>query len=470
GADKIIISAKNLDGKDITAKGTYQIFSLLENDSIHRQVAKGDFATGEQLALKKQLAELQSGKYRVKLLSQDDRGNPVEVEKDVILFSYDDQRPPIKTNSWLIEKNSVISPEKKGEVMLGVSDKVHVLYELWQENRLLERKWIVLNNENRLFSFPYKTEYNNGITLMLTYVIEEQFYAHKVDLLPEKEGKELKVKLDVFRDKIRPGTEEEWRITVTDDAGNPSQAEVLASMYDYSLDNIYPSHPWNLAITSFDNYISRMRLSADQSFGLAYGRGYIHIPAKEVFTFQFDNFNWYDFSLYNGSRVFGRVLFRSANSKDMEEVMVRGYGTSKVNIRGVATESSVADDASLDEIFATSESAQPPPAPQAAVIEESAPQIRRNFNETAFFLPQLKTNEKGETQIAFTVPESNTRWCFRVLAHDKNLKSGKAEAFTVSQKELMVTPNMPRFLRHGDRTTIATKISNLSDGTVSGKV
>src|SRR5690606_36349821 len=90
--------------------------------------------------------------------------------------------------------------------------------------------------------------------------------------------------------------------------------------------------------------------------------------------------------------------------------------------------------------------------------------------ETAFFLPELKTNGKGETQIAFTVPESNTRWRFRLLAHDKNLRNGKAEAFTVSQKELMVTPNIPRFLRHGDRTTIVTKISNLSDSTISGKV
>jgi len=469
GAEKIMISAKNLDGKEITAKGSYQVFSLLENDSIQRQVAEGDFETGVQPALKRQMATLPSGKYRVRLLSQDDRGNPVEAEKDLILFSYDDQRPPIKTNSWLIEKNSVITPEKKGEVILGVTDKVHLLYELWQGDTLLERKWMVLNNENRLFSFPWKKEYKDGITLMLTYVIEEQFHAHKVTLLPERESRELKVQLDVFRDRIRPGTDEEWRITVTDDAGNPSQAEVLASMYDYSLDNIYPSHPWNLANATFDNYISRMWITADQSFGIAYGRGYIHIPVKEVSIFQFDNFNWFGFSLYNGSRVFGQVLFRSANSKDMEEVMVRGYGASKMNIRGVAAENSIAD-ADVEEMSAMRELALAPPVPQAADVEASAPQLRRNFIETAFFYPQLRTNERGETQIAFTVPESNSRWRFRLLAHDKNLKSGKAEAFTISQKELMVTPNMPRFLRHGDRTTITTKISNLSDSTLSGKV
>ena len=464
--EKIVITAKNLDEKEITAKGTYTIYSLHENDSIHQQVATGDFTTGEQPVLAKQLSKLPSGKYRVKLLSHDDRGNAIDAEKDLILFSYADPRPPIKTNSWLIERNTTFSPDRKAEVMLGVTDKVHVLYELWQENTLMERKWITLNNENRRFAFPYKTEYKNGITLMLTYVIKEQFHAHKVNMLPEKERKELKVKLDVFRDKIRPGTSEEWRITVTDNAGNPSQAEVLASMYDFSLDNIYPSQPWNLSLNSFNSYFSRMGLTADISYGPGFGRGYIHLPMKDILPFQFDRFNWFDFSLYHGSRM----MFRSTNTKGLEEVMVVGYGASKVHVRGLSTQNSVAEDASLDEVFAMREAPPASPAPHSATGEKSAPQIRRNFNETAFFLPQLRTNEKGATQIAFTVPESNTRWRFRLLAHDKNLRVGKAEAFTVSQKELMVTPNMPRFLRHGDRTTIATKISNLSDSTVSGKV
>ncbi len=110
------------------------------------------------------------------------------------------------------------------------------------------------------------------------------------------------------------------------------------------------------------------------------------------------------------------------------------------------------------------------PSSQSLMETDALPSIRRNFSETAFFYPRLKTNERGETQIAFAVPESNTKWRFRVLAHDKNLKSGTAEAFTVSQKELMITPNMPRFLRQGDRTAISTKISNLSDSTQTGKV
>lgn len=448
---KIMISAKNLDGADIAAKGTYQLYTLQENDSLGQFVEQGDFVTGLQPALRKQLIGMRSGKYRLKLQSKDDRDNPVEAEKDFILYSYTDKRPPIKTNEWLIEKNNIFSPGKNGEVILGVSDKVHVLYELWQENRLLERKWIKMNNENRLFSFPYKSSYKNGVTLMLTYVKEEKFYTHRVDLRPGNAEKALKVKLDVFRDKIRPGAEEEWRISVTDAAGNPALGEVLASMYDFSLDQIYPSHAWNLAFYSYDRYFSGMGLASDQSFSHETAAGNRMVTMNDVLPFEFDRFNWYGFSFYHG-----RMMLRGAKAG------------------GVQSQTYAQQAKEMNEAVVVQADAPPPPVPQspseADTGIDAAPQIRRNFNETAFFYPQLKTNEKGEVQIAFTVPESNTRWRFRVFAHDKEMNTGKAEAFTVSQKELMVTPNMPRFLRHGDRTGMTTKISNLSDTVQQGKV
>jgi len=461
--EEIVITAKNLDGSDITAEGTYQVYSLQENDSLRQRVAEGSFESGKQSALRKELSVLPSGKYRVKLLSEDDRGNTVEAEKDIILFSYADQRPPIQTNEWIIEKNTTLAPGKKAEVLFGVTDRVPVLYELWQENKLLAREWMTLENENKRFSFPYQPAYAKGITLMLSYVRNERFYSHRVELQPASDSKELKVKLDVFRDRIRPGAAEEWRITVTDEAGKPALSEVLASMYDFSLDRIYPSQPWHLRPIIHRPYFTRMGFSGDHSFGKEYGRGYIPVPMKEVPSFLFDQFNWYGFSFYPTD-----LMVRGVRSQAMEEVMV-GYGTVKGHIRGVAADRKFeADEMVLADRELNAGAAPPPPSPAAS--EAAAPQIRRNLNETAFFFPQLKTNEKGEVQIAFTVPESNTRWRFRVLAHDKKLQTGQAEAFTVSQKELMVTPNMPRFLRHGDQTTIVTKISNLSDGPVTGKV
>ena len=460
GAALILITAKNLSGSDVKATGSYQIYAVEENDSTGKQVATGDFETGPQPELKKRLARLRSGKYRVKLFSKDDRGNPVEAEKELLLFSFADKRPPLKTNDWFVVRSSTFAPGKPAEILMGATGKVYLLYELWKEERLLERQWLKLDNENRRFSFPYKEEYGEGVTLMLTHVKEQQFTTHHTDLLRKEENKELKVKLDIFRDKIRPGADEEWRVTVTDATGKPAVAELLASMYDYSLDQIYPSQSWSFPTASLLRYRSAARFSRDNSFNTVYAGGYIPVSRKEVPGFSFDIFNWQGFSFYSN-----QFLIRGTTSLALDETAVIGYGTTRKQT--AATENDMAAGA-VEEVMTVGDGAAAPPPPIPEV--QSLPQVRRNFSETAFFYPQLRTNEKGETQIAFTVPESNTRWRFRLLAHDRELSSGSAEAFTISQKELMVTPNMPRFLREGDQATISSKISNLSDSLLMGEV
>ena len=459
--DEIIISAQNLDGANIDASGIYTIYSLHENDSINNQVAQGNFKTGNQDEIKRVVAKLESGKYRLKLTSEDDRGNAIEAQNDFVVFSYGDKRPPIKTNDWFIIKSNSYSKDKAAEVILGASERVNVLYELWQENNLLERRWIELNNENKLFSFPYKEEYKNGVSLMLTYIKDQKFYSHKAELRPKKEQDEIKVKLDVFRDKIIPGGKEEWRISITDTLGNPRAAEVLASMYDFSLDNIYPSHPWNLSLYNFDRYNSRRMLTIDQSFNKENANAYYPISFKEVTSFEYDRFNWFGFSFYRGQGI----MIRDASADNI----VVGYAQQSKAEASMAFPPSPS--APLNEVAYDSDQVDSQAeSSQTGSSQTGSPQMRRNFNETAFFYPQLRTNDKGETQIVFDVPESNTRWRFRVLAHDKKLNTATTEAFTVSQKELMVTPNMPRFLRQGDRVSIATKISNLSDSVQQGSV
>lgn len=454
----IVIGAMNLDGKEIEAKGSYSVCTVQENDSIGKQVLNGVFETGEQPQLKQELDKLASGKYRIKLKSKDDSGNEVEAESDFVLFSYADKRPPIETNEWLLKKRTTFAKSIPAEIILGVSDKdVHVLYELYRGNDLLERKWMRLSNENRLFRVDYKDEYKEGVTLFLTYVKDERFYSHYIGFTAERERKELDVRLDVFRDKIRPGGDEEWRISVRDAKGNAALAEVLASMYDFSLDQIYRTSPWVLNSGVRSLYRSVMQLSSDRSFFTNMSSLYFGYESNKVANFIFDRFNWFGYSL-EPMLVTGYSL----RSSVLNEKVVVGYG------RPVAA----APQADMAERELRLESVEDMEVEQDASQsrDDNRPQVRRNFDEMAFFFPQLRTNEAGETLIAFKVPDSNTKWRFRVLAHDKEMNSGQTEAFTVSQKELMVTPNLPRFLRHGDRTSISTKISNLSDGALSGSV
>ncbi|MDD2476582.1 MAG: alpha-2-macroglobulin family protein, partial [Dysgonamonadaceae bacterium] len=465
--EEIKIEAKNLDGNDIKATGTYQIFSLDKNDSIQQQVAEGAFEAGVQTELKSKLKDIPSGKYRIKLSAEDDRENTITAEKDVLVFSYTDKHPPIETNEWLVIKNSIFSKTKPAEIILGVTDKdVNVLYELWHGVNLLERKWITLSNENRMFTLPYKNEYAESATLILSYVKDDKFYTHNIGLMLEEEKLDLSIKLDVFRDKILPGGKEEWRISVTDSNQQPAIAEVLASMYDYSLNSIYATYPWRLRLIPDNRYIGAPRLSHDASFGKNSISGSASAPNLEFKDFQFDAFNWFDFSLQNNRQFFIRGVQSRAAGVAMDEVQVVAFGKQKKESIVGSTSTITSNELAVPSSNLTTAFA----GRMAGVLEEQAPHIRKNFDETAFFYPQLRTNEKGETIIAFTVPESNTKWHFRLLAHDKNMNSATAEAFTVSQKKLMVIPNMPRFLREGDTTSISTKISNLSEEALNASV
>lgn len=452
--DKVPISATNLDGENVSAKGDYKIYLLNEDDSIDTQVTKGVFEVGEQKQLKEEIKNLPSGKYKISLESKDDKDRNVSHEKIIVVFSYDDKLPPIKTNEWFVVKNNTFSKSKSGEVIFGATDRVNILYELWQENTLLERKWFTVDNENQHFTIPYSSDYNNGVTLMLNYVKDEKFYSHSVNILKEEEKNDLYITLDVFRDKLRPNSQEEWRISIRDSQGNPTVGEVLASMYDLSLDKIYETPTWRFSPNVIPGYWSRALLYTDSSDALKQANWRKVYDLKYIESQGYDSFNWYNFSFY--SNTFGMRLRGGSREMVMMHDSPAPAPMFKSQLENNAS-SLVEEEVSANDSMENS------------VVEETS-NIRRNFDETAFFFPQLVTNNKGEAQIAFTVPDTNTKWKFRVLAHDKNLNVGQTEAITISQKDLMITPNMPRFIRHGDKTSISTKVSNLSDKTIEGEV
>ena len=465
--EKIRITAVNLNGNPLAAKGTWRIVSLAENDVVSGEMAQGSFETGEQPAVQTLLTGLPSGKYRLLLQSKDDRGKPVEAEKTFILFSYKDAAPPITTDAWFLKKKETFAPGSAAEVILGASGEIHVLYEVWRGKNLLEQKWLMLNHENRHFTFLPKPEYGGGITVRFTYVKAERFHSHFALLRLEAERKELKVQLEVFRDKIRPGTEEEWRVAVKDIHGRPASAELLASMYDISLDPLFAPHTWLLNPYPLSDRLALMPFYTDRSFGNMGCHSYRKTDDRNIDAYRFDRFNWFGFSLFGMSR---RKMLRSGGG--MPEPVYMSVAEADAGM-GVAGENKIsADDVLAEEAVMVTERSSEAPLPPALEVPETAaadqPQLRRNFHETAFFYPHLRTNEEGETLIAFTVPESNSGWRFRVVAHDKKLNVGNAEALTVSRKELMVTPDRPRFLRQGDRTSISAKISNLSKEMIEG--
>ncbi|MDU1889474.1 MAG: alpha-2-macroglobulin family protein [Dysgonomonas sp.] len=491
---KINIEARNLQAQPIETSGTYALYTLDEKDVTGQKVFESSFKTGEQAELINKLKSIASGKYRLQVKATDSKGNEIEEKKDFILYAYSDKKPPIKTDEWFVQKNTKFAKGKDAEIIFGtLGSERYVLYQLTNKGQVFERRIVKVKDSNYLIKIPYKAEYGDAVNMSLTSVKDGRLYSQNIQLMKEEEKADinLNIKLEVFRDKLRPGEAETWTISVKDAKENPVAAELLASMYDTSLDKLYPYSPWgmNRPYTGYSNYypvsynFSWYNSDYPQRFALDYQNKYFEFSPRTI-----DIVNWFDY-IYTGNNDILKGVISSSEGRVVAgraRKMSFTGSTSVVKANEMAVPSAAqgemmgvaADLKTLDPAFVMTENAVAAGDPNemelkgGALQQEAAPapQIRQNFNETAFFYPQLRTNEKGETLISFTVPESNTTWRFRALAHDKDLRTGTLEQMVVTRKELMVTPNMPRFVRQGDKTSISTKISNLSNIPTAGKV
>jgi uncharacterized protein YfaS (alpha-2-macroglobulin family) len=461
------IIAMNLNGNSIPATGTYEIYSLqpavndkfdLNNDDWKQDklIYSNRFDTRTDLNISK-LKALASGRYRIHLSH-----NPAAPEKavketfDFTLFSVGDRRPPVPVYEWLTTSQTTCAVGEKAEISYGSSAKNgYVLYEIFQNNKKLSASRFVLNNENRKIEIPFLESYGDGITASFTFIKDRQVFTKNVDIYKKRPDKKLNLKMETFRDRLLPGQQEEWKISVKDGQANPVLAELLAGMYDASLDKIY-QHSWDFnPITPV--YLSVPQPNRGNEFDVSNGHLRISLKDYPVPKFQFDKFNWFDWDIKNQALIM-----------EKREVMrIRGTGAavSSPTVHGVN------QFATMEGPMVIKEKSVQAADNSMSAREESEPvQIRQNFDETAFFYPQLKTNAEGETLFSFTVPESNTTWKLMGLAHTKELKYGQIIEQAIAQKQLMVAPNIPRFFREGDKTTISSNISNLSDEFISGTI
>jgi hypothetical protein len=442
----IAVTATNLNGEKLQTHGYFTISSVLANDSIDRQIAKGQFNTSDSNEVSSIINKLKSGKYLIIFEANDDKGRLVKTENYFIVYSSQDKKPPIDSNDWLLDNNAVFKDDKPAEIVIGVSAKnVTILYELMKAGSLQSQEQFKLSDENKKIVIPYKDVYGDNVTALFTYIVDEKVYQKQIDIKKESLSQNFTLKWNVFRDRVRPDQKEEWSIVVKDANGNPAVAELLASMYDASLDMLSQTPEWDLQ-TKISNYTQTNGWLSpnldEEKYNLVSFKtmNYLYPPL------QMTAFNWFDFSFGYSNR--GMLRSYAASTP----ILLNESAVTKAKFQSVQMESEAVEQKSSTDKLSIQ------------------PRIRKNFDETAFFYPQLKTNSNGETLISFTVPGSNTTWNFRALAYDKSLNVGKLNAVIISRKELMVTPNIPSFMRQGDKTSITTKISNLSDKVLSGKV
>ena len=322
------------------------------------------------------------------------------------------------------------------------------------DSRALDRLEVASATPGYVFTYTPTEEDRGGISFSLAFNRFNRLHSVSRTLELPWDNKELTATYATFRDKLRPGAPEEWTITLRNADGTPTAAAALATMYDASLDQLYSGRGWEF--NPYPMFYGGRQLTEGASFGS--DRGWSYVP----------NVRSTDTLPLLPRLELGR-------SSQLDEVVVTGYGVRRKSMRAAAAEEMAENEVMYDAeagVTPAPQSGAPPPPPVAAeASRDPAPvQIRTNLQETAFWLPDLTADEDGSLRISFTSPEALTAWKFRLFAHDKFLNYTISEQSVVTQKELMVLPNVPRFLREGDALGLTAKVSNLTDTSMQVRV
>lgn len=471
---KLDISTETINGEKLNSSLTYTVQQLTTNGYYGKDetqsiagdiVMQGNYNTTDKI-LNIDASRWKSGLYRILLKTTDSFGNEVKTTSDFVLFGNDDKKPPVKSYIWIETENTELTPGEKAVVHFGTSTaNTPVLYELMLGNTVLESKWIVFNNEIKDFNITLKPEYGAGVNASFSLMKDGEFFQRKVAIKRKIAEKKLSPYLSVFRNKLLPGEKAEWTISVPESAAGKT-AEVMVGMYDASLDAIR-YHNWAFqpvytpsVLNSPDWIPSRNDLN---SGSMTQNISFVDVPLIAN-----KSLNWFGLT-FNNIGLDGVAVGTTSN------IRIRGGGP----VKRISTGAVAAADLEIvtEDAVQFSKTGFAPPVAEEVVVgyattKTKAPEVkvRTNFNETAFFYPQLQTDSKGNVNFSFTAPESLTRWNVKMLAHTPDLFSGYAQSQVITQKEMMVQMNLPRFVRRSDLTTVGASVINLSDKVQSANV
>lgn len=457
-------------------KGTYKLYSSTDMIAQSEKESKQAVLEGGFIANQRQdfsaWSKLPSGNYSLELSVRDSLGreenNGEYASNRFLLFSKNDTRPAAFTNFFYYKENEDFDAQHPAAFLLGTSYKdAYVLMDVFCDQKRIESRVLQLNDTIIRMEYPYKESYGNGVTILFNFVKGGEMYNQQIFLKKRQPERTLDMKWEVFRDRLRPGQEEEWKLVIKTPQGMPAAAEMLATMYDASLDKIFKRN--QLLRVFYPSNLYGVYRNASY-YNSSYFSIYFPLKAWRVPEWRYDYF----YSPYNevenvfqviedGVRMEANVVgYRSTQTKSATGgLMIRGVGNMAAKAESVQEEE--AEDNLVTDVLFESEM-----IPVGGDILQSVPGLRTNFAETAFFYPQLRTNELGEVAFSFTMPQSLTQWNFRGYSHTKNMMTGMLDATAVTAKEFMLTPNMPRFVRVGDKTQIAATISNLSGKALKG--
>ena len=416
------------------------------------------------------MAVLPSGVHEMEAICGQDT-----LQQKFTLFSIKDTHPMEPTTEWYYQTAKTFPRDGKPVyVQVGSSENgAHIVYSIIAGNKLLEKGAWELGDSIVTLPFTYKPEYASGVVINYSFVKNGECYTRKISIARPLPEKKLNITWKTFRDRLTPGQKEKWTLQITTPDGKPAKAQLMSVLYDKSLDQL-ADHTWKMSL-GFSQWLPDCYWKSNLKYyemGLSGTYPTKYYDEKELEVDQFDGkfFSYYGYmqavELSKLERSSGGTVESVRIQKDelvREEAKV-------MRIRGSKMARVGAFAPSVNKVFDVVEE-----MPQFAGGSGSDAgqfldkvQIRENLNETAFFYPALESDNQGNVAINFTLPESVTTWKFMGLAHDKEMRNGCLVDEAVAQKTVMVQPNMPRFLREGDKSCIVVKLFNTSDKKVSG--
>ena len=397
------------------------------------------------------------------------------LQQKFTLFSMKDTHPVEPTTEWYYQTAKTFPRDGKPVyIQVGSSENgAHIVYSIIAGNKLLEKGAWELGDSIVTLPFTYKEEYASGIVLNYSFVKQGKCYTRMMSIARPLPEKKLNIAWKTFRNRLTPGQKEEWTLKITTPDGKPAKAQLMSVLYDKSLDQIAP-HSWNFSLgfyQSLPNCYWKHNLTF-RSFYLngVYPTKYYDEKGLDVDKFDGKFFSYYAYmqavELSKLERSSGGTVEAVRVQKDElvrdEAKVMRIRGSKMVRVGAAAPSANKVFDV-VEEMpqFAGGSGSD------AGLYLDNV-QVRENLNETAFFYPALESDNNGNVAIRFTLPESVTTWKFMGLAHNKEMRNGLLVDEAVAQKTVMVQPNMPRFLREGDKSTIVVKLFNTSDKKVNG--
>lgn len=483
------IHTTTLDGEALAAKGTVTVHRLQAPEKTRRPrlegrswrprakaegepdlsdpnhwplgevVQRDEFQTDEKGEAKLEV-KLGAGEFRAVLESRDRFGRAVTALIPIRVVDPASKTFPIRVPHHFAAASWTLEPGKSLEALWGTGYGTgRAFVEIEHRDQIVKRFWTEPGRTQQSIAFPVTEKERGGFTLRITQIRENRAHLSTRSVSVPWTNKEYSLRWERMRDKLEPGAKETWTLVV-EGAAKDEPVEMVAAMYDASLDAFLP-HGWQSGLNAFYYDYSR-RYSQFQNEWASHFQS----VAQWHSGYEGGSPEWRQFPDLIQEAGRGNGLFsKSAIAESPARPMMARAGMGMEAVAAPAAEAAPAGGGGADHFAEVSE-----PASTDALIDWSQVGARKNLDETAFFFPHLLADDSGTVRLEFTMPEALTTWKFLGFAHDRRLRSGLLTGETVTAKDLMVQPNPPRFLREGDVVEFTVKVTNKAAAPVNGKV